>query len=226
MGATVTPEPAPTAARPGPGGVAARRRQGLRADPGAARRHARAPRRRGHVPRRRERGRQEHADQDPHRRHPARRRRVPDRRPGGRQPEPRRGARGRHRRRLPGAQPAARPVGRRRTCSWATCPPCAGSPAPASCAASRGRCSSASAWTGWTPTPRSTRCRWPSASWWRSPRCSAPTRACSSSTSRRRPCRRARPRRCWPASTRCATRATRSCTSAITSRRCSRSAIA
>ena len=43
-------------------------------------------------------------------------RRVPDRRPGGRQPEPGRGARGRHRRRLPGAQPAARPVGRRRTC--------------------------------------------------------------------------------------------------------------
>ena len=76
------------------------------------------------------------------------------------------------------------------------------------------------------PGTRSTRSRWPPASSSRSPRCSAPTRACSSSTSRRPRCPRARRRRCSRTSTGCATRVTRSCTSPTASRRCSRSATA
>ncbi len=99
-------------------------------------------------------------------------------------------------------------------------------PPASSCAARRGRCSSASAWTGSTPTTEVATLSLAvrqlveiAKVLGANPRVlifDEPTTALSESETRR----------CSPASTRCATRATRSCTSAITSRRCSRSATA
>ena len=97
---------------------------------------------------------------------------------GGRQPQPRRDARGRHRRRLPGAEPAARPVGGGEPAHGAPArrardhPPRRAAPPVAHDARAR-RPGLAGPRHGGRP-----RCRWPSASSSRSPRCSAPTRAC------------------------------------------------
>ena len=139
----------------------------------------------------------------------------------------RRRPRGRDRRRLPGAQPAPRPVGRREPHDEPAAARCAGSRRRGELRTPRARCSSASSSADATRTRSS------------SDAAAGPAAARRDREGARRDAARADLRRADDGAVgdrderaaredqpSCATRATRSCTSAITSRRCSRSATA